>query len=182
MVYFFFLFFGMSSIVSGILLGHCSCEQEWNVDTLKANLRPFNRFFIIIPEGDNFAFYQAVSEVFIKYDFSCSWEGKIALDMSINTLTTNENSIIFILEKVSNLNENSKFADAESPFYDVNEFIAWLLSVITETRVTPMSIPQNFYIDLTHRLGELDPTAIDDMGCIRIQMPRIYCARGKVKV
>ena len=72
--------------------------------------------------------------------------------------------------------ESIEIIDTDNPFYDMEDFIAWMMGTATATWQIPASLSQVFFTDLVLRMYELDPSIIDEEGRFRFKMPRLHAA------
>jgi|JI9StandDraft_1071089.scaffolds.fasta_scaffold02641_4 trans-aconitate 2-methyltransferase len=138
---------------------------------LKTHLKPSGKLLLIIPTGKNQALYQAANEVFPKYNLETPWNNKI--QGSERSMRTLDGCSSFLNEAGYQI-ESMEIIDTDNPFYDMDDFIAWMMGTATATWQIPASLSQVFFTDLVHRMYELDPSIIDEEGRFRFKMPRLH--------
>jgi hypothetical protein len=79
-----------------------------------------------------------------------------------------------LLKEAGFLVESLRVVDTDNPFYDVEDFINWLVGTATATWQIPFSMSRPFFSDLVHRMVEIDPAIVDDVGGFRYEMSRIH--------
>ncbi|MBX7065836.1 MAG: methyltransferase domain-containing protein [Parachlamydiales bacterium] len=138
--------------------------------SLRTHLKQAGKLLLVTPTGKNSALYQAANEIFPKYELETPWNktGR-ASGPSMRTIDGSSQ----LLKEAGYEVESIEIIETDNPFYDQDEFIAWLMGTATATWQIPIELSQLFFTDLVHRMIELDPAIIDDEGRVRFQMPRI---------
>jgi trans-aconitate methyltransferase len=137
---------------------------------LRTHLKPSGKLLIVLPTGKNPVLYQAADEIFLKYGLKTPWDNsKHSKDPSMRTLE----GCSFLVEKAGYHVESIEIVDIDNPFYDIEDFIIWMMGTATATWQIPPSMSQAFFTDLVYRMHELYPKMIDEEGRLRFKMPRI---------
>ncbi len=158
-------------IVCAFTVFHLISNPLETLKNLQEFLKPSGKLLITVPTGKNPILYQAANEIFAKYELPTPWQdNKNPNSPSMRTL----DGCSFFLREAGYHIESSEIIDTDNPFYDLSDFIAWLVGTSTATWQIPNSITQAFYTDLVNRMYELDPTIIDIEGRVRFAMPRIH--------
>ncbi len=138
---------------------------------LRNHLKPTGKLLLVIPTGKNEALYQASNEIFPKYELETPWNRSAKTGgTSMRTL----DGCSFFLKEAGYEIESLKIIDTDNPFYDLEDFIAWLMGTATATWQIPSEISQSFFSDLVHRMYEINPMLIDAEGRVCFTMPRIH--------
>lgn len=138
---------------------------------LKTHLKPLGKLLIVVPTGKNPALYQAANEIFPKYGLKTPWnKNDHPNGQSMRTL---DGCTLYLKEAGYHI-ESMEIIDTDNPFYDMDDFIAWMMGTVTANWQIPSSLSQDFFTDLVHRMYELDPTIIDEEGRFRFKMPRLH--------
>ena len=138
---------------------------------LKMHLKTSGKLLIVTPTGKNQALYEAANEIFPKYALETPWNNRASpTPPSMRTL---EGCSSFLREAGYTI-ESLEIIATDNPFYDMEDFIGYLVGTATATWQIPLSISQSFFADLANRMIELDPTIMDEKGHIHFEMPRIH--------
>ena len=138
---------------------------------LKTHLKPSGKLLIVTPTGKNQALYQAANEIFPKYGLETPWNTKSpGNERSMRTL----DGCSSFLKEAGYQIESIEIIDTDNPFYDIDDFIAWMMGTATATWQIPQHLSQVFFTDLVHRMYELDPSIVDEKGHFRFRMPRLH--------
>lgn len=158
-------------LICAFTVFHLISDPLETLKNLKIHLKASGKLLITVPTGENLVLYEAANEVFAKYGLHTPWKGKNALNKQ--SMRTKEGCVFFLKEAGYQL-ESIEIIDTDNPFYDLDDFITWLIGTSTATWQIPLSISRNFYTDLVNRMYELDPAIIDQEGRVRFKMPRIH--------
>lgn len=138
---------------------------------LKTHLKPCGKLLIVVPTGANPALYQAANEIFPKYGLDTPWNKRDNPNgPSMRTL----DGCSFFLKEAGYQIESLEIIDTDNPFYDLDDFIAWMVGTATATWQIPLSLSQTFFTEMVHRMYELNPDIIDEEGRFRFKMPRLH--------
>lgn len=138
---------------------------------LKMHLKPSGKLLIVTPTGKNQALYLAANEIFPKYGLETPWNnGSSTGAPRMRTLDGCDS----LLRKAGYTIDSLEIIDNDNPFYDIEDFIGYLVGTASATWQIPLSISQSFFTDLANRMIELDPTIVDEKGHIHFEMPRIH--------
>jgi trans-aconitate methyltransferase len=158
-------------IICALTVFHLVSNPLEILKNLKNHLNASGKLLITTPTGKSPALYQAANDIFYKYGLENPW--KLLSQQQQLSMRTPEGCEYFLKEagfRIVML-EN---ADSENIFYDLDEFITWLIGTSTATWRIPEAIAPAFYADLVHRMHELTPEMIDDDGHIHFIMPRLH--------
>lgn len=138
---------------------------------LKTHLKPSGKLLIVVPTGENPALYQAAGEIFPKYGLETPWnKNKVPKCPSMRTLE----GCSSLLNEAGYHIESLQIIDTDNPFYDLDDFIAWMVGTATATWQIPLALSQSFFDEIAHRMCQLDPRIIDEEGRFRFKMPRLH--------
>ncbi len=137
---------------------------------LKTNLKPEGKILLVIPAGENPVFYQAATEMFVKYNLEIPWATTTGLKKT--TMRTLEGASFFMREAGYSI-ESIELINKASAFYDLEDLIAWMIGTITANWKIPVSMTQAFCSNLVHRMYELNPSMIDEEGRVHFGLSRI---------
>lgn len=158
-------------LICAFTVFHLISDPLETLKNLKTHLKASGKLLITVPTGENLVLYEAANEVFAKYGLHAPWAGKGGLNKQ--TMRTKEGCVFFLKEAGYQL-ESIEIVDTDNPFYDLDDFVTWLIGTSTATWQVPLPIARNFYTDLVNRMHELDPTIVDQEGRVRFKMPRIH--------
>ena len=143
------------------MIGKLNCH-----DTLK----PTGKILLVIPSGENPIFYQAATEMFVKYNLEIPWATTTGLKKTI--MRTLEGDSFFMREAGYSI-ESIELINKASAFYDLEDLIEWMIGTITANWKIPVSKAQAFCSDVVHRMHELNPSMIDEEGRVHFKLSRI---------
>jgi trans-aconitate 2-methyltransferase len=138
---------------------------------LKTHLKPSGKLLIVTPTGKSPVLYQAANEIFSKYGLETPWSDNLhSTGPSMRTL----DGCAAILKEAGYRVESMEIIDTDNPFYDLDDFITWLVGTASATWRIPLSMSHAFFTDLVYRMLEIDPAIVDKEGRVRFQMPRLH--------
>ncbi|HSX04802.1 MAG TPA: methyltransferase domain-containing protein [Rhabdochlamydiaceae bacterium] len=158
-------------LVCAFTVFHLISNQLEVLKNLKTHLKSSGKLLLIIPTGKNQALYQAATETFQKYNLETPWKNKI--QENARSMRTLDGCTSFLNEAGYQV-ESIEIIDTDNPFYDMDDFITWMMGTASATWQIPASLSQIFFTDLVHRMYELDPSIIDEEGRFRFKMSRLH--------
>ena len=141
------------------------------LDNLRMRLSPKGKLLLVVPAGNNPAFFQAANETFDKYKLPVPWSSK---DRGTNTITmrTQEDCIHCLLtaglEPLSVITLHTPTA-----FFNKQELVEWMIGTVAANWQLPLEKADAFFNDLVDRMAELDEAVIDKSGAYHMKLSRL---------
>ena len=139
--------------------------------SLQSCLNPDGILLLVIPAGNNPAFFQAANEMFQKYQLTPPWSSKRDLATFV-TMRTKEGCLECM--KMANL-EPIEINVLHNPtmFYNQEELAAWMIGTVSANWKIPVNLSEVFFHDLIDRMVEIDPDVVDESGGFSMKLSRI---------
>ena len=161
---------GLYDVISAFSVFNFVSEPVKILQNLKAHLRPDGRLLLVVPFAPGSTMRQAANECFAKYNLEAPWHlPNYSSKLSMRTLAGCQEKLqeagyeIVLLHKI----------DTPSIFHDLEDLIDWLIGTASANWGIPFEISRSFYTDVATKLVELDPSLVNEEGCILLPQPRI---------
>lgn len=138
---------------------------------LRSHLKMGGKLLLVIPTGNNKIFFQAADELFLKYGFTHSPHANRSA--SSKAMRTVEGCSSFLKEAGYKI-ESIELIETKNAFYEVEEFVLWMVGTVAANWNIPADISYRFFTDLVNRMRELDPGMVDDEGRVLYDNARIH--------
>lgn len=137
---------------------------------LQTRLKQGGQLLLVVPIGNNPAFFRAANETFDKYQLPAPWS-KNKGDSSV-TMRTKEGCIHCLTSAGFEL---VSIVSLHTPtvFFNKQELIEWMIGTITANWKIPLEKAEAFFNDLLDRLVELDPDVMDQKGTYSLKISRL---------
>lgn len=135
---------------------------------LQKLLTPKGKLLLVIPCGNNPAFFQAANETFDKYKLPSPWSSKGG---DGPTMRTKEGCVKCLtdagFELVSLVSIHTPTA-----FYNKQELVEWMVGTVAPNWKIPLDKANAFFNDLIDRMAKLDTDVIDKSGAYHMKLSR----------
>ncbi|MCH9627939.1 MAG: Trans-aconitate 2-methyltransferase [Chlamydiales bacterium] len=136
---------------------------------LKGSLRENGRLLLVIPAGNNPAFFQASKETFEKYGLMAPWRGKSSSGVTMRTVEGCEECL-----REAGFEPLSVTAfHTPTAFFNKQELVEWMVGTVTANWSIPLEKADTFFHDVIDRMAELDPDVVDASGAYNMKLSRI---------
>lgn len=138
---------------------------------LRERLADNGKLLLVIPAGNNPAFFQAANETFEKYNLKAPWATK-GPSVSSASMRTQEGCIECLA--AAGLNPIS-IANLHTPtaFFNKQELVEWMIGTVTANWQIPLENVDAFFNTVIERMAELDGTVLDPSGAYNMKLSRI---------
>lgn len=148
------------------------------LNNLKEHLAFDGRLLLVIPSGNNPAFFQAANETFDKYKLSAPWSSKGTNPVTMRTEEGCTKCLIAAgLEPISIVPIHTPTA-----FYNKQELIEWMLGTVAANWQVPLDKAPDFFNDIVERMAELDRDVIDESGAYMMKLSRFEVVAKRIKM
>lgn len=150
---------------------HIVANPVQMLGNLREHLASEGRLLLVIPAGNNPAFFQAANETFGKYGLTAPWSDKSKGSTSFTMRTAEGCSACLViagLEPVSIVPLHTPTA-----FFNKQELVDWMIGTTTANWSIPIEKAQDFFSDVIDRMAELDDDVIDEFGAYYMKLSRI---------
>ncbi|HSX38734.1 MAG TPA: methyltransferase domain-containing protein [Chlamydiales bacterium] len=158
-------------VICSFSVFHLVANPLDTLKNLKSRLKLTGKLQLVIPTGTNSVLYRAANEIFSKYNIEAPWSKTVGNENP--TMRTLDGCSYFLKEAGYDI-LSLEIINTENAFYDLDEFIVWMVGTVTANWNIPFSLSRTFFTDLVQRMYELEPQMIDEEGGVRFQMPRIH--------
>lgn len=158
-------------VICSFAVFHLVADPLETLKNLKRYLKPSGKLLLVIPTGTNPTIYQAANDTFAKYGIDPPWAA--AKGNAGQTMRTLEGCSLF-LEEAGYQIVSLDLIETDNAFYNLGEFITWLIGTVTANWNIPLSLSRPFFTDLVERMYELDANLVDQEGRVHFKMPRIH--------
>ncbi|MES2200263.1 MAG: alpha/beta hydrolase fold domain-containing protein [Chlamydiota bacterium] len=138
---------------------------------LRSHLKAEGKLLLVIPTGNNTILYEAADEIFLKYGITSPRAA--ARGIKRQTMRTVEGCSYF-LEEAGYKIESVEIVETKNAFYDVEEFIQWMVGTVSANWNIPSNIGYAFFRDLANKMCELDPSMMNPDGSVFFNNSRIH--------
>lgn len=136
-----------------------------------AHLLSGGRLLLTIPFPLSSAIRQVADECFLKYDLQSPWHHPgYSNKLSMRTVEGCQQKLeeagyeILFMQKV----------ETPSMFHDLSEWIDWLIGTFSANWGIPFPMSRSFFTDFVQRMIKLEPTLLNQEGCVAFPQPRIH--------
>jgi trans-aconitate methyltransferase len=138
---------------------------------LRTHLNLDGVLLLVVPAGNNPAFFQAANEIFDKYELQAPWSPKDSKSSNV-TMRTKEGCIDCLakadLEPVS-----VAFFHTPTAFFNKQELVEWMVGTVSANWQIPLAQADLFFSDLIDRMAALDSDVIDKSGAYYMKLSRL---------
>jgi len=141
------------------------------LSNLRERLANEGRVLLIVPAGNNPAFFQAANETFDKYELTPPWAGKVKGSKSLTMRTTEGCSACLVaagLEPISIVPFHTPTA-----FFNRQELVEWMIGTVTANWKIPLEKAEAFFGDVIDRMAELDDDVIQESGAYYMKLSHL---------
>ncbi len=161
-------------LICSFCVFHLVANPVQVLNNLRLQLADNGKLLLVIPCGNNPAFFQAAHETFEKYKLTAPW----------NTANTNTNGItmrtrdgcITCLEAAGLVSISIKLIHTPTAFFNKQELVEWMMGTVTPNWQIPLEKADSFFNDLIDRMAELDDDVIHPSGAYYMKLSRFEVA------
>lgn len=138
---------------------------------LHAQLAEQGTLLLVIPAGNNAAFFEAAQETFKKYQINPPWSQNDKKN-DHKTMRT-EAGCISCLKDAGFMPIFINALHTPTFFYNKRELVEWMRGTIIPNWNIPIKVAESFLNDLVDRMAELDSDVIQESGAYKMKLSRI---------
>jgi trans-aconitate 2-methyltransferase len=158
-------------VICSFCVFHLIADPVKLLQNFRENLNPDGILFLVIPCGNNPAFFQASEEILEKYKLPCPWKLKNSNSSAI-TMRTKEGCIDCLIQANLMPISISAFHNPTS-FFNKQELVDWMVGTTSANWKIPLEISESFFNDVIDRMSELDPDVINESGAYHMKLSRL---------
>ena len=158
-------------LVTSFCVFHLVAEPKQLLVNIKKQLKKDGTLLMVIPAGNNPAFFQAAEEMFVKYALKCPWEG--GKKSGIVTMRTVDGARA-LLEDAGFHSIEVSINTIDTAFYDIEELTIWMVGTLSANWNIPIEKSYSFFSDVIKKMIELCPECIDTEGRVLYKCDRVH--------
>ena len=159
--------FGKYGLICSFCVFHLVPDPVTLLKNLHNSLNPDGVLLLVVPCGNNPAFFQAASEIFDKYKLSAPWGNK----SSNATMRTKEGCIDCLMKASLEPISINSFHNPTA-FYNKQQLVEWMIGTVSANWKISVEQAPYFFNDLVDRMAELDSDVIDPSGAYHMKLSR----------
>ena len=170
---------GLYDLICAFSVFHLISDPIEVLKSLSDNLIPHGQLWLVIPCGNNPAFFQAATETLQRYQLPLPWASSPGTLPSSAMMRTQE-GCIHCLNAAGFQPISVTALHTPTAFFNKEELIAWMIGTVSANWQIPLDIADRFFSELVDRMAALDPEIIDSQGCYSMKLSRLEVIAQKI--
>jgi trans-aconitate 2-methyltransferase len=140
------------------------------LSNLRLRLAVDGKLLLVIPAGNNPAFFQAASEIFDKYGLQAPWASE---EKATHATMRTQEGCIYCLKAAGFKPISLVMLHTPTSYFNRQELVEWMIGTMTANWQIPLEIADPFFNAVVDRMAELDGDVIDQSGAYNMKLSRI---------